>query len=173
MRSRAIRSRYQANAPPADSTTPITYQTPGATWQKVWARKPGSTRGSAVGARTVPDVPQLDTASPGVIAPTPAAPHALSAPPPTTGVPGARPVSAPARSVTRPRTSDDPPTSGNSESGRPTASSIGRDQRKPAGSNISVPDASDGSVASAPVSRSRTKSLARSTVARRAKAAGS
>src|SRR6266516_4824338 len=92
--SRANRSRYQANAPPAESTTPITYQTEGATWQKVWARRAGSTRGSAVGASTVPDVPQLATASPGVIAPTPAAPQALSAPPPTTGVPGTSPVSA-------------------------------------------------------------------------------
>src|SRR5207237_691825 len=159
--------------PPADSTTPITYQTPGATWQKVCARNPGSTRGSAVGASTVPDVPQLETASPGEMAPTPAAPHALSAPPPTTGVPGARPVSAPACSVTRPRTAADPPTSGNNDRGSSTASSISRLQRRPPGSNMRVPDASDGSDATTPVSRSRTKSLARSTVARRAKAAGS
>ena len=65
----------------------LRYHTFGATWQNVCARKPGSTRGSDVGASTVPDVPQLATASPGVTAPTPAAPHALSAPPPTTGVP--------------------------------------------------------------------------------------
>src|SRR5207249_5918170 len=85
--------------------------------------------GSAVGASTVPDVPQLDTASPGVIAPTPAAPQALSAPPPTTGVPGASPMRAPASSVIRPSTSDDPPTSGNSERGSSTASIIARLQR--------------------------------------------
>src|SRR6266852_4953000 len=123
----------------------MTYHTPGATWQNVWARSPGSTRGCAVGARTVPDVPQLDTASPGVMAPTPAAPHALSAPPPTTGVPGARPVSAPGCERTRPSTSDDPPTAGNSDSGSPTDSRISRLQRTRAGSNIKVPEASEGS----------------------------
>ena len=102
MRSRASWSRYQANAPPAESTTPIRYQVSGTTWQKVWARSPGSTRGCAVGASTVPDVPQLATASPGAIAPTPAAPHALSAPPPTTGVPSGSPVSRGRVGVTRP-----------------------------------------------------------------------
>src|SRR5262245_40622208 len=100
------------------------YHIPGATWQKVCARKPGSTRGCAVGASTVPDVPQLVTASPGTTAPTPAAPHALSAPPPTTGVPARNPVSPAASTVTVPRTSDDPPTVGTIERGRPTASRI-------------------------------------------------
>src|SRR3989441_9033949 len=151
----------------------MTYHTPGATWQNVWARSPGSTRGCAVAARTVPDVPQLDTASPGVMAPTPAAPQALSAPPPTTGVPAANPVRAAAAGVTGPSTSDDPPTSGSSDGASPTASSISRLQRTWAGSNMSVPDASDGSVAIVPVRRSRTKSLASSTVARRANAPGS
>src|SRR5439155_9187206 len=122
--SRANRSRYQANAPPAESTTPITYQTEGATWQKVWTRRAGSTRGSAVGASTVPDVPQLATASPGLTAPTPAAPHALSAPPPTTGVPAARPVAAAAPSLTRPSTPAEAPTSGSKAGDKPTASSI-------------------------------------------------
>src|SRR3954471_14740903 len=88
------------------------YHVFGTTWQKVCARSPGSTRGLSVGASTVPDVPQLVTASPGVITPTPAAPHALSAPPPTTGVPIAKPVSPDASSVTRPSTSADPPTFG-------------------------------------------------------------
>ena len=108
VRSRASWSRYQANAPPAERTTPIRYQTPGTTWQKVCARSVGSTRGSDIGASTVPDVPQLDTASPGAIAPTPAAPHALSAPPPTTGVPGRSPVAPAPSADTRPSISDDP-----------------------------------------------------------------
>src|SRR5207249_11579295 len=91
--------------------------------------------GSAVGASTVPDVPQLDTASPGVIAPTPAAPQALSAPPPTTGVPATRPVRTAASLVTRPSTSDDPPTVGSSDASRSTACNISGLQRKRTGSN--------------------------------------
>ena len=101
----------------------------------------------------MPDVPQLATASPGAMTPTPAAPQALSAPPPTTGVPSASPIAAAAAAVTRPSTSDEPPTSGRSEGGTSTAASRSRLHCIPAGSNISVPDASDGSVASAPVSR--------------------
>src|SRR5213594_461573 len=50
---------------------------------------------------------------------------------------------------------------------------MSRLHRTRAGSNISVPEASDGSVASVPVRRKRTKSLARRTVANRANAAGS
>src|SRR5207249_1287052 len=64
------------------------------------ARSLGSTRGCAVGARAVPDVDQLDAASPGVITPAPARPQALSAPPPTTGVPAGSPVSAAGGGVT-------------------------------------------------------------------------
>src|SRR5204863_4268996 len=128
-RSRAHWSRYQAKAPPADRTTPITYHTPGTTWQNVCARSFGSTRGCAVGASTVPEVPQLDTASPGMTAPTPAALQALSAPPPTTGVPAASPVRAAASLVTWPSTSADPPTAGSSDGGRSTAPSIPSLQR--------------------------------------------
>src|SRR5204863_1754898 len=172
-RSRAHWSRYQAKAPPADRTTPITYHTPGTTWQNVCARSLGSTRGAATGASTVPEVPQLDTASPGVTAPTPAAPQALSAPPPTTGVPGVSRESLAPASLMLPRTCDDPPTSGSSETERSTASSISELQRIRAGSNMRVPDASDGSVASTPVSRSRTKSFASRILERRANASGS
>src|SRR5881628_1122557 len=50
---------------------------------------------------------------------------------------------------------------------------MSRLHRTRAGSNISVPEASDGSVPSVPVRRKRTKSLARRTVANRANAAGS
>ena len=129
------------------------YHIPGTTWQKVCARSAGSTRGSFIGASTVPDVPQLATASPAVTAPTPAAPHALSAPPPTTGVPSGNPVAAAASALTVPSTSDDPPTAGTIECGRPTASRISVLHRSRAVSYISVADASDGSVASAPVRR--------------------
>src|SRR6478609_154260 len=114
---------------------------------------PGSTCGASVGASTVPDVPQLVTASPGAIAPTPAAPHALSAPPPTTGTPTGRPVKPAASSVTVPSGSDDPPTSGTRLRSRPTAFRISSLQRSRAVSYISVADASDGSVARTPVSR--------------------
>src|SRR5215216_4510443 len=81
------------------------YHVLGTTWQNVCARSPGSTRGSAIGASTVPDVPQLATASPGATTPTPAAPQALSAPPPTTGVPVVRPVRASFLFNTAPTTS--------------------------------------------------------------------
>src|SRR5207249_7495906 len=103
-----------------------------------------STRGSDIGARTVPDVPQLATASPGAITPTPAAPQALSAPPPTTGVPAGSPVNAAAAAVTRPSTSDEPPTSGTIETDKPTAARISVLQRMCAVSYMSVADASDG-----------------------------
>src|SRR5207249_3814339 len=75
--------------------------------------------------------------------------------------------------VTCPNASDDPPTSRTSAAGSPTASSMSRLHRTRAGSNISVPEASDGSVPSVSVRRKRTKSLARRTVANRANAAGS
>src|SRR4029453_4670823 len=121
---RASCSRNQPNAPPAVSTTPIRYQVSGTTWQKVWARRRGSTSGSAVGASTVPEVPQLVTTSPGATTPTPAAPHALSAPPPTTGVPSSLPVSFAADAETLPNASEEPPTSGRSDIGKSTASII-------------------------------------------------
>src|SRR5262249_6658677 len=153
--SRANCSRYHANAPPAESTTPIMYQVSGITWQNVCARSPGSTCGSDIGASTVPDVPQLATASPGTTTPTPAAPHALSAPPPTTGVPSFNPVSPAAVVCTRPSTAADSPTSGRIDIGRPTARMISALHFRPAVLYISVADASDGSVAIAPVRRYR------------------
>src|SRR5690349_6870732 len=131
----------------------MTYQVFGATWQNVCARSRGSTRGVEVGASTVPDVPQLATTSPGVTAPTPAAPHALSAPPPTTGVPSGNPVRRATSAVTRPSTSDEPPTLARIDGDTRTASRVSRLQRIDAGSNISVPDASEGSVAISPVRR--------------------
>src|SRR4051812_48575353 len=97
------------------------YQHPGTTWQNVCARSLGSTRGAAMGASTVPDVPQLATASPGATTPTPAAPQALSAPPPTTESPLRNPHAAAAAVVIRPNTSAEPPTSGTIASVRPTA----------------------------------------------------
>ena len=106
-----------------------------------------------MGARTVPDVPQLVTTSPGATAPTPAAPQALSAPPPTTGVPTSISVSAAASALTRPSTPADGPTSGRSVVGNSTARMISSLQRRRAVSYIRVADASDGSVASVPVSR--------------------
>src|SRR2546421_5819404 len=121
----------------------MTYHTPGATWQNVWARSPGSTRGCAVAARTVPDVPQLDTTSPGVSAPTPAAPHALSAPPPTTGVPTGSAVTVAASLVIRPSTSADPPTTGSMDGDTLTAARISSLHRRCAVSYISVAEASD------------------------------
>src|SRR5512142_2395470 len=105
----------------------------------------GSTRGSDIGASTVPEVPQLATASPGPTTPTPAAPHALSAPPPTTGVPAGTPVNADASAVTWPSISADPPTVGRIELGIPTASRISLLHLTRAVSNMSVADASDGS----------------------------
>src|SRR5512138_1214310 len=151
----------------------MTYHVPGATWQNVWARSFGSTSGSAVGASTVPDVPQLATASPGATTPTPAAPHALSAPPPTTGVPAGSPVAFAAAAVTRPSTSAEPPTLGSSARGTFTAARISSLHVRRAGSNMSVPDASDGSEARSPVRRYRMKSFASTTVATRAYASGS
>src|SRR3954463_10717972 len=129
------------------------YHTPGATWQNVCARSCGSTCGSRIGASTVPDVPQLDTTSPASTAPTPAAPQALSAPPPTTGVPSFSDVSDAASALTRPSTSEDPPTVGTIDIGTSTAFRISSLQRSFAVSYISVADASDGSVARTPVSR--------------------
>ncbi len=137
------------------SITPITYQVSGAAWQKVWARIPGSTLGAAVGQTTVPEVPQLATTAPGATAPTPTAPQALSAPPPTIGVPAVRPVAAAARAETVPSTSVEPPTSGSSDGASSIASSISRLQRRFATSSSSVPDASEYSVASVPESCSR------------------
>src|SRR5512142_1687514 len=104
----------------------------------------GSTRGSDIGASTVPEVPQLATASPGPTTPTPAAPHALSAPPPTTGVPAASPVIFAACGVTFPSTSDEPPTLGTIDRASPSSDKISSLHVPCAVSNISVADASDG-----------------------------
>src|SRR2546430_15176762 len=98
------------------------------------------------------------------MAPTPAAPQALSAPPPTTGVPGAKPVSAPANVVTRPSTSADPPTSGNNATGSSAASSISRLRPNRAGPDMGVPEVSYGAVANAAEGLLRGKFLAGSSV---------
>src|SRR5215471_15655068 len=121
---------------------------------------PGSTSGVAVGVSTVPEVPQLATASPGDTRPTPTAPHALSAPPPTTGVPRARPVALAAAALSLPSTSALPPTSGktlmydtkNLRWSEPIMAALGLDmigslQRRFLVSYMSVAEASDGSVA--------------------------
>src|SRR5206468_9489628 len=108
---------------------------------------------AAVGASTVPEVPQLATASPGDTTPTPAAPQALSAAPPTTGVLASSPVRRAAAPLTCPSTSDDSPSAGSRRVGRPRASMISALQRRRAVSYIKVPDASEGSHASAPVRR--------------------
>ena len=65
-RARAGRDTRRTRRPPR-ARRPSGTTCPGATWQNVCARSRGSTRGSAVGASTVPDVPQLATASPGAI----------------------------------------------------------------------------------------------------------
>ncbi len=132
------------------------YQVSGTTWQKVCARIAGSTRGSAVGVSTVPEVPQLATASPGETSPTPTAPQALSAPPPTTGVPTTSPVSLAASRLTVPSTSVLAPSSGKRLMSRSSAFMSGSLQRRFAVSYISVAEASEGSLASTPVKRNRT-----------------
>ena len=72
----------------------MTCQMPGAAWQKVWRRPLGSNVGSAVAAKTTPEVPMVAETEPGARMPMPTAPAPWSPAPATTGVPGWRPVAA-------------------------------------------------------------------------------
>ena len=105
--------------------------------------------------------------------PAPSAPIGPSPPPITTGVPASRPVAAAASAVTCPTTAVDGTMSGNSERGTSAASISSVDHSAAAWSYALVLEASDGSVASTPVSRYATKSLASTTVRAREKTSGS
>ncbi len=92
---------------PAPWVTPITCQAPGTAQQKVCTRPLGSMETLSVWAKTTPEVPRVVKALPSVTTPVPTAAAALSPAPPTTGVPGRRPVSWAAAWVTAPVTSGD------------------------------------------------------------------
>ena len=143
----ATTSRSHPSAAPADKTVPIRYHISGTAWQNVCKLISGATRGSRVGSSNVPDVPTLACITPSPIAPHPTAPAALSAPPPTTGVPAAIPSIAAPSAVAAPATCVDPATRGNTPASNPSASSAAPLQRRRRTSYSSVPAASDGSVA--------------------------
>ncbi len=97
----------------------------------------------------------------------------MSAPPTTTGVPGARPVSAAARRVTPPSTVPGSRTGGKTSGGNSHSSMISRDHVRAARSNMPELDPHDGSVANSPDRRASTQSLSIVTWATRSRTSGS
>ena len=77
----------------------------------------------------------------------------MSAPPTTTGVPAARPVSSAARPVTGPTTVPGSRTGGTTSAGRPTMASEAADQPRCRRSNRLELEPQVGSVTNVPVSR--------------------
>src|SRR5688572_20712077 len=160
-------------APPA-CIVAVGTKWPGTTWLKVIDRIAGSWRGSVVEAEIQDDDPRQTYApSSGVMTPAPTAAIGPSPPPRTTGVPGRSPVWAAAAGVSPPTTVVEPTTGGSTPGAIPAASSSRVDQSPVVWSNASVPEASDGSVTSVPVSRCTTKSLATQTCRVRAHTSGS
>ena len=104
-------------------------------------------------AKTTPEVPRVQDTTPSSTMPLPTALEAWSPPPPTTGVPGARPVSPATLAAMQPLTSHDSWHAGRMERSRPKPSIISKDQRRFTTSNIAVPEASETSEANSPVRR--------------------
>ena len=107
-----IARRNHASAAPADRTTPIWYHVLSTAWLNRCNRIPGSTRGRSIGASIVPDVPMEACIAPCSTTPEPTAAAALSAPPPTTGMPCLRPNASAASAVSAPVTPAEPRTGG-------------------------------------------------------------
>ena len=124
---------------PAERITPIRYHVSGTQWQKVCSRMCRSTLGRSIGESKVPDVPILDCTRPTPITPLPTAPAALSAPPPTTGVPVGRPSSPATLLLTTPDTSVEPTTAGRIPGEMSSAARSSWDQRRFRMSNRRVP----------------------------------
>ena len=92
---------------PAARVQLITVHFPGTAEQKVCTRPLGSMVTLSAWAKMTPEVPRVVKAFPASTTPVPMAAAALSPAPPTTMVPGARPVASAAADVTAPVTSQD------------------------------------------------------------------
>jgi hypothetical protein len=143
------------------------------TWQKACRPATSPAGGAASTTSACAPVPTISCAWPGRTVPVPTAAACWSPAPNATGCPRAGRGGARRSGVSRPAAAPGSPSAGMSAGSRPNAASVAVDQRGPATSNISVADASVGSLPSSPVNRWRSASLASSSVRARASEAGS
>ena len=138
---------------------PSVIHSPGTAWHSVRTRAWGSMSGVSVTTVSCQKLPPTRVSRSGATTPIPTRPSWVSAPPTTTGVPAARPVSADARALSRPTTVPGSRTSGIRSADRPTRSSDALDHVRARRSNRFELEPADGSVTNRPVSRYRTQSL--------------
>jgi hypothetical protein len=142
-------------------------------WHSVRNRRFGSISGSSSTAVVCQNVPPITVVAPGSVIPRPTRASWVSAPPITTGVPGARPASRAAASVTSPATVPGSSTGGSVAASTPHRALSSGDHARRARSNIAELDPTDGSVMWRPVSRYTIQSLSMPSMATRAKSSGS
>ncbi len=151
---------------------PSTIHCPGMTWQSDRRRACGSINGVSTTTVLCQKLPPTSVKALGVVRPMPSRPSWVSAPPTTTGVPAARPVSAAALAVTPPSTLPGWRTFGKMLGSRPINRISSADQVAFARSNRPELAPIDGSVAYSPESFVRTQSLSMPMWAMRPKTSG-
>ena len=108
--------------------------------------------GRTSGTMRLPEVPSMRQASPGSVTPAARVDAAKSAPPTTTGVPGASPVARAAAAVIAPATARAGRKAGSLATSTPAATAPSADQARARASYSGVQSAADeGSVTRAPV----------------------